>query len=145
MNHRWLAEAEARAVELANLLGFPADASEHLVDLAGIQIAQFKTQGHFSWDNVVGARLRLDPSHGADLPAGNAGDDLVHHLNESCARKQSVVPLIHGSGAGMIGKAFDCDFRMQNADDPLYDTDIHLLLLERSALFDVEFEISGNA
>src|SRR5205807_5885011 len=89
--------------------------------------------------------LNLYPAHRSHLPAGDARDCLVHFFNKLGSREQSIMPLVHGSGSGMVGKAFHSYLRVQNPDDTLHHADVDLLLLQSSTLLNVQFEISGDA
>jgi len=145
MDHYRLAEAESCAIQIANRSRFGADPVKHFGDLLFIQVAQLEAQHRLSRDYVVGAGFSPDPADGPDLPSGHCGDHLVYFLNESGSRQQSIVALVHGSGPGMIGKAFDGDFGVQNAYDSLDHAYVDLLLLQNGSLLDMEFEVSGDA
>jgi hypothetical protein len=145
MYHQRFGEAEGGPIRSTDFFGFRANGFEHLHDLLFVEVAQLESECDFAGDNVVGAGFDLDPAHRSDLAAGDAGDDLVHLLDEAGAGEKSVVALRHGRGAGVIGEAFDRNLRVQDADDALDHADIDLLLLERAALLDVQLEVAGDA
>ena len=45
--------------------------------------------------------------------------------------------LIHGRGAGVVGKALHGRFAVQDADDSFHDADLNVLLLQHCPLFNV--------
>ena len=61
------------------------------------------------------------------------------------AESKRIVALVHGRGAGVVGKALDRDFRLENTHKSFDYADIDFLLLQPSALLDVQFKVSGDA
>src|ERR1043165_6922005 len=142
--HR-IGKTEARLVQFAQGFSFGADLIKEAGEFLFVQVAQLQTENDLAGNHVVSAGLDLDPSDGADLPAGHAGHNLVYLLDEARGGKQRVAALVHGRGAGVVGKAFNRDIGMQNADNPFHHANVDLLALERSALLDVQLKVTGNA
>src|SRR5206468_885372 len=59
--------------------------------------------------------------------------------------EQRVLSIVHRGGASVIGKAFDGHIPPVDAHDPFDDADVDPFFLKDAALFDVQFEISGDA
>src|ERR1700722_7484576 len=144
MNDDGLGEAETSLIEFAQRVSLGAKLIEQTDKLLFVQVTHFQPQHNFSCNHVVGTGFGPDPSHGTDLPAGHARDHLIHLLDEARGGKQGIVPLVHGRGAGMVGKTLDGDLTFKNAHDPFHYADIDFLLLQAAALLDVQFEISGD-
>jgi hypothetical protein len=131
-------------IEFGQGVGFSANPIEYADKLLFVQVAQLQPEHNPSWDYIVCAWFDLDPSNCADLPSRHAGDHLVDLVDEAGGRKQRIVARVHWRGAGVVGKALDRDFRMENTYDPFDYADIDFLLLQSPALFDVQLKVSGD-
>src|SRR5215469_4348800 len=145
MTQHRIGEAEASAIQRANLLCLRANAGEHLPDLFLIQVAQLESHHRLARNNVVCSGLHSDPANCPNLASGNAGDHLIHLLDESGRGEQSIMALIHRRCAGMIGEAFNRDIGVQNPDNSFHHSNVDLFLLQISTLLDMQLEISGYA
>ena len=72
------------------------------VDLLVVEIAQLERADDLPRNDVRRAGKCLNPSDRSDLPARNAADDSIHHLDEPRGAEQRVVPLVHRRRAGVV-------------------------------------------
>src|SRR5213076_1678595 len=128
MGEQRFGEGEGGPVCPSDLFRFRANVIEHFHNLLFIEVAQLESECDFAGYDVVGAGLDFDPADGSDLAAGDAGDDLVHLVDEAGAGEKSIVTLGHGRGSSVVGEAIDRNLRAQNADEGLDDAYVDLLL-----------------
>src|SRR5262249_40518387 len=102
-------------------------------------------QDHFARYDVVCSRQRGYLAYRTHLTAGQVGDYPVYDVDKSRRRQHRVSPLIHRSGAGVIGKARYCYVPIPYSDDSLDHSNIDLFSVELPPLLDVQLEISGKA
>src|SRR5207253_1596168 len=99
---------------------------------------------HASGDHVRGTGEGLNLPHRSDLAPGHASYDAIHHLDELGRGEQRVLPAIHRGRPRVIRETIHCDVPAMHTDDPLDDTDVELLGVERCTLLDVKLDVTGD-
>src|SRR4029078_1612290 len=139
-----LGEGELRLIEVTDAFRLALNAREHRVDLVVVEIAELERADDLARDHVGRAGESLDAPDRPDLTSGDAADDAIHHLDESCRGESRVVSIGHRRGAGVVLEAGHGHFPLLDADDSLDDADILEALVENAALLYVESEVAGD-
>src|SRR5262245_16374978 len=127
-----------------NQLHFSLDLFEEHLHFRGVQIAQPQTRRHFAGNDIVCSGKGLNLAYGADLTAWDAVDDAVDGFDVFRGGQQCIATPVHRGRSRVMGKSFDRDIPPVDADDAFDDTDVDLLAVEDAALFDMQFDISGE-
>src|SRR5687768_1335390 len=125
-------------------LRFSADSLVEHVDLRRVEVAKLKTEHDLTGYDIRRTRQRVDPADSAHLPPGHTRDDTIDSFNKLRRCKQCILPIVHRGRSRVIRETFDRHVPPVDPDNAFDDTDLDLLVIEMSTLFDVQFEIRSD-
>ena len=108
------------------------------------KVAQLNRVLHQTRHHVVRIRVNLQLSYRPDLPSRFPRHHFLHGFDQFRRGKQGVTPLRHGSSARVVRKSANLHLIFINADDPFDHADWNSRFVERSALLNMQFEITAK-
>ena len=106
------------------------------------QIAKLDTQGHATRNDVRRVGHHFEPADRPDMAAGPAGRGGADRKDQLRRGDERILTLAHWRGAGVVGEAGDGDVVAPDCHDAVNDPNARPALLERSALLDMQFDVS---